>query len=143
TELVERGGSLKAMHRLIMTSSVYRASSAFDEAKAAVDPGNETWWRFLPRRLTAEELRDSILAVDGSLNLAIGGPGVYPPMPRAVLETSSRPDEAWGESSAEDAARRSIYVHVKRSLLTPLLQVFDLADTDASCPVRFVTTLPT
>jgi hypothetical protein len=64
-------------------------------------------------------------------------------MPAEVLATSSRPDDAWGRSTPEQAARRSIYVHVKRSMIMPMLQSFDLADTDATCPVRFVTTLPT
>ena len=142
-EFVARGGSLKAMHRLLMQSSTYRLSSAPDPAKFEVDPQNDLFWRFDMRRLTAEELRDSMLAVNGTLNLEMRGPGVYPEMPRAVLETSSRPDAAWGRSSPEQASRRTLYVHVKRSLLMPILQAFDLADTDTSCPVRFVTTLPT
>jgi hypothetical protein len=142
-EMVAQGGSLKAMHRLIMNSAAYRRASTPSPDAAAVDPRNALLWRFDVRRLTAEELRDSMLAVGGTLNLAMGGPGIYPPMPRAVLETASRPDEAWGRSSPEQAARRTVYVHVKRSLLMPVLQSFDLADTDASCPVRFVTTLPT
>ncbi|MFG0260136.1 MAG: DUF1553 domain-containing protein, partial [Phycisphaerales bacterium JB041] len=60
-----------------------------------------------------------------------------------VLATSSRPEDAWGESSPDQAARRSIYIHAKRSLLNPLLTSFDLADTDLTCPVRFITTQPT
>lgn len=143
SEIVARGGRLKELHALVMSSSAYRMASDHRSAAFDVDPRNDLFWRFERRRLTAEELRDSILAVDGSLNLARGGPGVYPPMPAEVLATSSRPDDAWGRSSPQDAVRRSVYVHVKRSLLMPLLQSFDLADTDTSCPVRFVTTLPT
>jgi hypothetical protein len=60
-----------------------------------------------------------------------------------VLDTASRPGAAWGRSSPEQAARRSIYVHVKRSLPEPLLAAFDRADTDSSCPVRFATVQPT
>ncbi|MBI5851454.1 MAG: DUF1549 domain-containing protein [Planctomycetes bacterium] len=142
-EIVATGGRLKAIHRLVMSSSAYRMASDHRDAAFDADPRNDRFWRFERRRLTAEELRDSILCVDGSLDLRRGGPGVYPPMPAEVLATSSRPDEAWGRSSPEDAARRSVYVHVKRSLLMPLLSSFDLADTDTSCPVRFVTTLPT
>ena len=88
-------------------------------------------------------MRDSILAVNGTLNLERGGPSVYPPLPQAVLLTASRPGDAWGRSSPEQAARRSLYVHVKRSLPEPLLAAFDRADTDASCPVRFATVQPT
>lgn len=143
SEIVAQGGRLKAIHKLVMSTSAYRMASDHRDAAFAADPRNDWFWRFERRRLTAEELRDSILCVDGSLDLRQGGPGVYPPMPKAVLATASRPDEAWGRSSPDDAARRSIYVHVKRSLLLPILSSFDLADTDTSCPVRFVTTLPT
>ncbi|MBK8979623.1 MAG: DUF1553 domain-containing protein [Planctomycetes bacterium] len=143
TELVATGKRWKALHRTILLSGTYRQASAPRADCSAADALNDLFWRVDMRRLSAEELRDSILAVDGTLNLAMGGPSVFPPLPRAVLETASRPDEAWGRSSPADAARRTIYVFVKRSVLMPLLQVFDLADTDTSCPVRFVTTLPT
>ncbi len=143
SEFIAGGSSMKQLHRVIVHSSAYRMSSAATEQGLARDPVNDLFWRFDPRRLSAEELRDSVLAVNGTLNLELGGPGVYPPMPEEVLATSSRPDEAWGESSPEDAARRSAFIHVKRSLLHPLLVSFDLADTDSSCPVRFVTTQPT
>jgi hypothetical protein len=95
------------------------------------------------RRLTAEEIRDSILAVDGNLNLAIGGPSVFAPMPASVLATSSQPKNVWGKSSPEEEVRRSIYIKIKRSLVHPMLAMHDVADTDQSCPVRFATTVPT
>ncbi len=143
TEVLARGGSLKAMHRLIVHSETYRRACFVDDENRAGDPLNDAFWRFDRRRLSAEEVRDSMLAVAGVLNLKMGGPSVYPPLPRAVLATASRPDEAWGRSSPEDSVRRSIYIHVKRSLLEPLLTSFDMADTDASCPVRFATIQPT
>jgi hypothetical protein len=94
--------------------------------------------------LAAEEVRDSILAVCGNLNRArMGGPSIYPEIPREVLAGQSRPGAGWGRSSPADMARRSVYVHVKRSLAVPILAEFDAADTDASCPVRFTTTQPT
>lgn len=142
-EFVERGWSVKAMHRLIMTSSTYRMSSRPSPRALELDPTNALWSRFDLRRLQAEEIRDSILAVNGTLNLEMGGPSVYPPMPPAVLATSSTPDQAWGRSPPDQAARRSAYIHVKRSLLHPFLTSFDLADTDMSCPARFTTTQPT
>jgi hypothetical protein len=95
------------------------------------------------RRLTAEEIRDSILAANGTLNLTMFGPGVYPPIPREVLVGQSRPGEGWGNSSPEESARRSVYIHAKRSLRVPILESMDGADTDKSCPVRFVTVQPT
>ena len=142
-ELIDRDWSLKSMHRLIMTSQAYQMSSEAEEHALATDPENTLLWRYDMRRLTAEEIRDSILAKSGTLNLQTGGPAVYPPLPEAVLATSSRPDEVWGKSTEEQAARRSVYIHVKRSLLHPLLEALDLADTDATCPVRFTTTQPT
>jgi hypothetical protein len=131
------------MHRFIMASSTYRMSSKDDSAALAKDAGNLHQWRFNMRRLTAEEMRDSILAVDGNLNLTIGGPSIFAPIPQAVLATSSKPREVWGKSSPEDEVRRSIYIKVKRSLIHPLLSMHDFADTDSSCPVRFATTVPT
>ena len=143
TEFTARDWSLKAMHRLIMTSRAYRMSSRPPDGALEADPGNDLFSRFNMRRLTAEEIRDSVLAATGRLNLELGGPSVYPPMPAEVLATASRPDEAWGEATEEQAFRRSVYIHVKRSLLHPLLESLDMADTDSTCPVRFTTTQPT
>ena len=140
---IERKWSIKSMHRLIMTSNAYRMSSQDDPAALAKDAGNLHQWRFNMRRLTAEEIRDSILMVDGSLNLAVGGPSVFAPIPKSVLATSSQPHNAWGKSSADDEVRRSLYIKVKRSLVHPMLSMHDFADTDQSCPVRFATTVPT
>ena len=143
TEFTAREWSLKSMHRLLMTSRAYQMSSRPPDGSLDVDPGNDLFSRFNMRRLAAEEIRDSVLAATGTLNLAIGGPSVYPPMPAEVLATASQPDKAWGEATPDEAARRSIYIHVKRSLLHPLLESLDLADTDSTCPVRFTTTQPT
>lgn len=143
SEMVARGWSMKQMHKLIMTSRAYRMSSTANGAGLTTDSGNDLFWRFDMRRLTAEEVRDSILAINGSLNRALFGPEVYPPMPDEVLATASRPEDAWGESTPEQADRRSIYIHVKRSLREPFLFAFDQAETDTPCPVRFETTVPT
>ncbi len=142
-EFVAGGWKIKSMQRLLMTSSTYRMSSKDDPAALSKDPEAELVWRYPMRRLTAEEIRDSILAVNGSLNLDLFGPSIYPAMPAEVLATSSHPGDVWGHSSAEESSRRSIYIKVKRSLLYPLLSAHDFADTDTSCPVRFSTTVPT
>src|SRR5690606_15871893 len=92
---------------------------------------------------TAEEFRDSVLAINGSLNTELYGPSIYTKMPDEVLATASKPDEAWGNSSPEQRDRRSIYIHIKRSLREPLLASLDQAETDTPCPVRFTTTVPT
>jgi hypothetical protein len=143
SEFVEGGWKLKRMHKLIMLSNAYQMSAKADAEALRKDPGNTALWRFNRRRLTAEEVRDSELAVSGRLNLKMGGPSVYPPMPKEVLAGQSRPGEGWGRSPPEEAARRSVYVHVKRSLLVPILATHDEADTDSSCPVRYTTTVPT
>jgi len=131
------------MHRLILTSNTYRMASRPDAVALAKDPENDLLWRFDPRRLAAEEVRDSILAVCGNLNPKMGGPSIHPTIPKDVLAGQSVPGSGWGTSSPEEAARRSVYIHVKRSLLVPLLAQHDLAETDNSCPVRYTTTVPT
>ena len=143
-ELVDGGWKLKRMHRQIMLSSAYRMSSRGNKQALAADPTNRLFWRFNMRRLSAEEIRDSVLAVNGALNRRkMFGPSVYTVIPREVLQGQSQPGANWGRSSAEDRNRRSIYVHVKRSLVVPMFETFDAPDLDNSCPVRFTTTQPT
>ena len=141
-EFVARGWSMKAMHRLIMTSSTYRmAATGSDPNALAADPRNDLMWRFDLRRLTAEELRDSILALNGTLNRRCTA-RVSSPIPKEVLAGQPVPGKGWDTSGPEDSARRSVYVHVKRSLRLPILG-FDAAEPDTTCPVRFVTVQPT
>jgi mono/diheme cytochrome c family protein len=142
-ELQANGWHLKPLHRLIMLSNAYQMSSRSNDAALKADPANDLFWRFDMRRLSAEEIRDSILAVSGNLNLKMFGPGVYPEIPAEVLAGQSMPGAGWGHSSPQEAARRSIYIHAKRSLLYPILESFDAAETDRSSPNRFATTQPT
>ena len=149
TEGVREGApwSMKRMHRLILTSNAYRMASRTDakgtELGIKLDQSNDLFWHFDMRRLSAEEIRDSILAVSGNLNLKMHGPGVYPPIPKEVLAGQSVPGRGWPVSSPEEAARRSVYVHVKRSLILPILDAFDVAETDRTTAVRFSSTQPT
>jgi len=143
SELVAGNWRLKPLHKTILMSEAYRAASAGTATALVKDPLNDALWRFDMRRLSAEELRDSIHVASGAFNPKMYGPGVYPEIPQAVLAGQSRPGSGWGSSSPEEQARRSIYIHVKRSLITPILADFDMADTDTSCPVRFTTTQPT
>ncbi len=118
---VEEGWSLKAMHRLIMTSSTYRQGSVnHNELAERVDADNRLLWRMPVRRMDAEQLRDSMLFVGGDMDLAMGGPGV----------------------SEEDSARRSIYVLNKRNKLRTMMNKFDTPDLHNSCHMRDVTTTP-
>ncbi|MBX3415142.1 MAG: PSD1 domain-containing protein [Pirellulales bacterium] len=144
SEFVDQEWRLKPLHKLIMLSSTYQMSSQSNEQALSVDPLNDLLWRFDMRRLSAEEIRDSVLAVNGSLNLsAMFGPSIYVKIPKEVLAGQSMPGAGWGKSSPADQARRSIYIHAKRSLAVPLLASFDGPDSDASCPARFITTQPT
>ncbi len=143
-DFMDGGWRIKRLHKLIMLSNTYQMSSRSNPAALEKDPENNLFWRFNMRRLSAEEIRDSILAANGSLNREpYSGPSVYVKIPEEVLAGQSRPGEGWGESSAADQNRRSIFIHVKRSLMPPILASFDAADTDNSCPVRFATTQPT
>lgn len=142
-ELIQRGWSIKSLQRWLMESRAYQASTERSAQADREDPRNDHYAGFDPRRLTAEEFRDATLAVSGELNPALFGPWVYPPLAKEVLATSSQPNNAWGQSAPEDALRRSLYVHVKRSLREPLLAIFDQPDPDLPCPVRFPTNVPT
>ncbi|KAA5541420.1 DUF1549 domain-containing protein [Roseiconus nitratireducens] len=141
-EFVQRDWSIKSMHRLILSSRAYQMSSAGNEASLAADPDNDLFWRYDPRRLSAEEIRDSMLAVNQSLNRDVYGPSIYPKLSAEVLAGQSRPGSGWGDSSEQERNRRSVYIHVKRSLLTPMLSAFDFPNPDQTCEARFMTLQP-
>ncbi len=145
TEFVKNGWSFKKMHRLILTSNAYKQSSHSNVAGMAKDPNNDNFWRVDMRRLDAEEVRDSVLAVSGSLNPALYGESIYPEIPKDILAAQSRPGNDWytDRMKPADLNRRSIYIHVKRSMIYPLLANFDLPDTDRTTPFRFTSTQPT
>ncbi len=137
---VKDGWSLKKLHRLIVLSNTYQTSAALDGGDAKGDKRLALYGRWQGRRLEAEAVRDAVLAVSGQLNPEHGGPGVYPPLPRAVLEGQSRPGDGWTPSDPRQASRRSVYVFCKRSLPVPELQLLDSPDTTSSCEKRAVST---
>ena len=139
---VADGWSLKKLHRLIVASAAYRRSSGPNPEAAAADPLNDLFWRFDPRRLTAEELRDATLAVTGELNLEMYGPSYYPKLSAEVLAGQSKPGDGWGESPPGQRARRTVYSFIKRSLIDPALADFDFPETDSACEARFNTVQP-
>ena len=142
--IAANGWSIKRMHRGILSSATYRQSSEHPESDRyrAIDPTNDQLWHFGRRRLSAEELRDSMLMVSGRLNRQLGGPSVYPELSPEVLAGQSRPGEGWHVSSIDQQCRRSIHIHVKRSLIEPMLSAFDFPDPDVSCDARFQTLGP-
>jgi len=147
SEFMEGGWKIKSMHRAMLLSATYRQSARPDPTTLAQaeksDPANNLLWKFPMRRLGAEEVRDSMLQVSGNLDKRMSGPGIYPPIPLEVLAGQSVPGQGWPTSPDWEANRRSVYVHVKRSLQLPILSQHDQADTDSSCPVRYTTVVPT
>ncbi|MFL5339267.1 MAG: DUF1549 and DUF1553 domain-containing protein [Gemmataceae bacterium] len=129
------GWSLKRLHRLIVTSTAYQQSSRVSADAAKLDPENKLLSRMPRRRLEAEALRDSMLAVSGQLTLAEGGPSVHPELP-AELKGSKWPVSP----TAAERNRRSVYIAVKRNLRYPLLALFDAPDANETCARRYATT---
>jgi hypothetical protein len=133
-DFVEHGWTLKRLHRLILLSSTYQMA-ATPKTGLGAQP-----WGCRQRRLEAEPIRDAMLMVSARLNVQEAGPGVYPKVPRAVLEGQSKPGDGWGQSDERQAARRSIYIFVKRGLAVPELDLLDAPDTTSSCEARMVST---
>lgn len=122
---VERGWSVKAVHRLILSSEAYQMAGRDIAANVAIDPENRQFWRMPRQRLEAETIRDQIFAVAGTLDRTIGGPNVFPYIDPDLFERSSKRD--WPGKPDADAStwRRSLYVFSKRSIRYPLFETFD------------------
>jgi hypothetical protein len=131
---VEGGWSVKRMHKLIVTSRAYRLSSVEDPSNVAVDPNNELLWRFNPRRLSAEEIRDSILAISNALDRDMPQRHPFPPE-QEYKYTQHKPFVA-----VYDSNHRSVYLMQQRIRRQPFLATFDGADTNASTAVRSIST---
>ena len=129
---------LKPLHRLIMTSQTYRQSGAFRPEAAAVDSESRYLWRFPPRRLTAEEIRDTVLLVSGQLDRRRGGPGFR--LYRYLQDNVATyvPLDTFGP----DTYRRSVYHQNARATQIDLMTDFDAPDCALSAPRRAVTTTP-
>jgi mono/diheme cytochrome c family protein len=137
-ELIENGWSLKHIHRLILNSATYRQGARADAKAAEVDGSNRLLWRFPARRIEAESLRDSILAVSGKLDLAMGGPGfdLFEPNTNYVKVYATKTKFASGDF------RRMIYQNKPRGELDALFGAFDCPDGGQIQPRRNVSTTP-
>jgi hypothetical protein len=142
TWFVEQGWSIKKLHRLILGSNAYRMSKQWNDAYGAEDPENRTLWRMHYSRLEVEAILDSMLAVSGQLNPKMYGEFMYPFVPAAALEGHSDPDKIWKPFDEREASRRTIYAHVKRSMVVPLIEVLDFCDTTRSSAKRVNTSVP-
>jgi hypothetical protein len=138
TEFMTQGWSVKQMHRLILNSATYRQHSTGAPEALARDPENALLARFSRRRLTADEIRDSVLAATGELNLKAGGRPVVTPLSKEEMQTlTQRPDDAWVVTSdASEYSRRSIYLLQKRTFRLPIMEVFDAPEPMLTCPRR-------
>jgi hypothetical protein len=133
---IESGWSLQAMHKLIMLSRGYQMSSEDDSANAAIDASNDYFWKFNRRRLSAEEVRDSMLAISGHLDRTMGGPHPFPPE-NEWRYTQHRPFVA-----QYDTDRRSVYLMQQRIKRHPFLEMFDGADPNATTGERPLSITP-
>lgn len=136
--LVENGWRLKPLHRLIILSGTYRQSSRAPQAVeyARSDPENRLLWRFNRRRLSAEEYRDTMLAVSGQLNLKIGGPSVIPPVDPDLVKLLYKPVQWSVTADLREHDRRTVYLIAKRNLRLPFLEILDAPALLTSCARR-------
>jgi cytochrome c553 len=134
-EFVRQGWSIKALHRLIILSSTYQMSTAYNESAAAIDPENRLHWRTDRRRLEAEALRDAVLAISGELDGTMGGSLLGVANHAYVASTASERYDPYY------VARRSVYLPVIRSNVYDLFQAFDFADPSSPNGQRNSTTV--
>ena len=142
-EFMDRGWSVKEMHRLLMTSEAYRMASAHEDADSrAADPENRLLWQYRPQRLEAEALRDAIMTVSGAIDLTVGGQPVFPHVPQELL-LAARNGYWDNQQDGPDVWRRSVYVFRRRSLSFPFFETFDLPDQNQTAAARNVSTVAT
>lgn len=131
----ESGTSVKQLHRLIMLSGAYRMSTRFDDAANVTDPANSFLWRFRRRRLTAEEMRDSVIQLGSGLDEKLGG---------SLLKVKNRAYVTGSGSNLTDeyeTLRRSVYLPVIRSSVYDVLQTFDFPDPAVATGQRQTSTV--
>ncbi len=138
SQFVENGWRPKALHRMIVLSAAYQQSSQSPSADRAsrLDPENRLLWRFSRRRLTAEEIRDSMLAVSGTLNLKSGGRSIMTPVDKELIHLLYKPAQWEVANDPTEHNRRSIYLIAKRNLRLPFMETFDQPALLTSCARR-------
>ncbi|MBX9787481.1 MAG: PSD1 and planctomycete cytochrome C domain-containing protein [Pirellulales bacterium] len=139
SEFQQRKWSIKEMHRLIMLSSTYQQSSQRHEKGDAFDAGNQLVWRMNRRRMDAEVVRDSVLAVSGQLDLTMGGPAF---MPFRYEFRKSPLYDYFDRTPRPQQTRRSVYNFIARSTPDPFMDVLDFPVPSSCTPARNSTTTP-
>jgi hypothetical protein len=129
-------GSLKRLHRLIVTSATYRQSTAHDSACATIDGDNRMLWRMNRTRLDAESVRDAVLALSGRLDLAMGGPPLRQFVESKGVHVTANADYDAFDVDSPAARRRSVYNFVFRTVPDPLMQTLDCPDASQFAPRR-------
>jgi hypothetical protein len=140
-EFMDRNWSMKAMHRLLVTSRAYQMASIDIPANVAIDPENRLFWRAPRVRLEAEIIRDNIMAVSGALDRTLGGPSIFPYIDPDLFAESSR--RTWRGRPDDDPStwRRSLYVFLKRGIRYPMFETFDQPNLVNSADRRNRTTI--
>lgn len=132
----EASGSLKSLHRLIVTSAAYRQASAPNAAASTVDPDNRLLWRMNRPRLDADTIRDAILFASGKLDLTMGGPSVAHFTEKPGPQSTPVLNYDDFDLNSPAAGRRSIYRLVWRAIADPFLDALDFPDMGLLAPVR-------
>ena len=137
-KFVESGWKMKPIHRMILMSSAYRQASQSPAKKIGMEKDAEVslLWKFPRRRLEAEEIRDSMLAVSGRLKGDIGGPSVLIPIDQDLVKMLKRPQYWVATKDKSQYDRRTLYMIYKRNLQLPFMGVFDAPDMQLSCSRR-------
>ncbi len=141
TEFIQQGWSLKAMHRLIVSSATYRQASRLQADLRSKDPDNRLLARQSRLRLDAELVRDAALASSGLINEKIGGPSVFPPQPDGVMNFGQMRRE-WTTSKDSERYRRGLYTFCLRATPHPLFTLFDAPDGTRACTRRLRSNTP-
>ncbi len=141
-EFMERGWSVKALHKLIVTSATYRQASPVDQALLARDPHNILLARGPRFRVEAEMIRDSMLAAAGMLSAKMGGPSVFPPQPASVTTEGAFGGLDWRVSPGEDRYRRGLYTFMKRTAPYAMTNAFDAPSGDFCIAQREISNSP-
>ncbi len=132
----DQGGSLKKLHRLIVTSAVYRQSSRHRADCARVDADNHFLWRMNRGRLDAESVRDAVLRVTGKLNPAMGGPSIKQFQQSPGIHRTPKVDYQAFDVDSPGSYRRSVYRFLFRTLPDPFMDTLDCPDASQFTPVR-------
>lgn len=141
TEFMRQGWSLKAVHRLMVTSATYRQSSHVSPELLQRDPYNRLLARGPRFRLEAEMVRDNALAIAGLLSRRMYGPSVFPLQPEGIWNVVYN-DEKWMTSTGEDRYRRGLYTFWRRTAPYPMFVTFDAPSRETTCLARMRTNTP-